>query len=58
MADEQPITLPEGKPVADPTGEFGPDSFDLDKKRKRKAPKKVPGSIQEESEKILNIGTT
>ena len=42
MEDEQPVTLPEAKPVADPTGECGPDSLDLDKKRKRKTPKQVP----------------
>lgn len=58
MADDQPVTLLEAKPVADPTGESGPHSFDLDKKRKRKAPKKSARSIQEESEKKPNIGTT
>lgn len=55
MADEQPVTLPEAKPVADPTGECGPDSFDLDKKRKRKAPKKVPEASKKKVRKNLTL---
>ena len=54
MAEEQPVTLPEAKPVVNPTGEYKLDSYvdvgahspakypTFDKKRKRKAPKKVP----------------
>ena len=55
MADKQPVTLPEAKPVADLTGEFGPDSFDLDKKRKRKAPKKVPEASKKKVRKNLTL---
>ena len=55
MEDEQPVTLPEAKPVADPTGECGPDSFDLDKKRKRKTPKKVPEASKKKVWKNLTL---
>ena len=55
MEDEQPVALPEAKPVADPTGECGPDSSDLDKRRKCKTPKKVPKASKKNVRKNLRL---
>ena len=55
MAEEQLVTLPEVKPVADPTGEFGSDSFVLNKKRKRKVPKKIYEASKKKVKKNLTL---
>ena len=55
MAEEQPTTPPEVTSVVGPTGEFGPDSFLLDNKRKRKMPKKMSEASKKKVRRKLTL---